>query len=766
MKPALLFMILSVLSVASMAHGQVLQAPIAGRPIPLGDSGVACAAATGGWSTEPGSRTVRPPVDPQSVGTSVDLKVAATLAKCPTSTVTITLVATARWPAFDIGSVAFSPDEGRLDAAGRGLLGVTIRMRDGDPGDAGDTCRVVTPTDRQEQCSWAIGHGASADPAALAFSWSPAGARNDPNAITFDASGRRAHAEVFALAPARVIISRLFPQGGTVDLATGQGEVSLVHPEAVAAAECSPLPCELANKQLTVRGATNLVSALDVRVRLRQRVFLQYNESLETTTSARLSVLHCPMSIVSGAPVRDNDDSKIVVKVEGRCARDLSTLRFFRDQTQLKVLRTVNDQDASYVLLRLGDIDDDVVRISAFRGDRDAIALAVAQAATRSAPQVRATLELPGYPNLGFIPNNRWAFVHASSAGEHMRFAILPIDGIYSVSYDSQGRASVRANPNAAGLSELRFGLRTEGLPAGLDDVDLAVVRDPLQRGTAEANIPAPIDVEPSVRPPLIEVLCGGGAMPLYRLEPGVTAHLPFETRDTCRVVFHRERLSTEYGTQKLNFEIDVLRADGSPRGDAHVSEVISFRAGSEPRFAFIRGIHDPFDRLQVRVSHVADENHYIGASEVRTGAPAAQWSAILGTGRLRLYGTTAIPTGLYRFGDKEHSGVMSLNFGVLSRLTWLDAEGKEGFLGAEAGLLVGGLANSVSSTGQSLTQVGAVIGLGVSVPIANRSNVAQASINVHAWFETDLSRNLDDKSRYAFVFGPSITIGNVGANL
>jgi hypothetical protein len=193
---------------------------------------------------------------------------------------------------------------------------------------------------------------------------------------------------------------------------------------------------------------------------------------------------------------------------------------------------------------------------------------------------------------------------------------------------------------------------------------------------------------------------------------------------------------------------------------------VISFRAGTEPRFAFIRGIRDPFDRLIVRVSHVADENHYIGASEVRTGAPAAQWSAILGTGRLRLYGTTAIPTGLYRFGSRSSSGVLSLNFGVLSRLTWLDKEGKEGFLGAEAGLLVAGLANSRSETGQSLTQVGAVLGLGVSVPIANRNAITQASINVHAWFETDLSRNLNDSSRYAFVFGPSITIGNVGANL
>ncbi len=764
MKLALLVLLLSILSVTTTLHAQVLQAPIGGRPIALAEFGLACGSLTGGWTTEIGARFVRPPIDPQSVGTAVVLRVAPTQTACATTEQTVTLVATGRWPSFEPTSVRFFPDEGRLDADGRNLLGVAMRLRASK--EPSEVCLVTRPNDRLEQCTWTIGHNAKADPSSVSFEWLPAGARAEADAITFDASGRRALPDVFVLAPSRVTISRLIPQDATVDLATGQGEVPLLHPEAIGSVECSPLPCEFINDKVTVRGISNLVHALDIRLRLRPHVFLKKADALETVTSARLTVLHCPMSIVSGSPVRDNKDAKVVVKLSGRCARDINSVRFLREQTPLKVLRTVAEEDATYVLLRLGDLDDDSITITAFRGERDAIALAVTHSNTQSPPSVRATIELPGYPNLGFIPNNRAAFVHASAAGDEQHFAILPIEGIYDVMYDTQGRASIRANPNAAGLTELRFGLRRQGLPRGLDNADLAVVRDPLQRRMSEANIPAPIDVEPSVRPPLIEVLCGGGSTPVERLIPGVTAHLPYELRDTCRVVFHRERLSAEYGTQKLNFEVDVLRPDGGARGDAHVSEVMSFRAGSEPRFAFIRGIQNPFDRLIVRVSHVADESHYIGASEIRTGSPAAQWSAILGTGRLRLYGTTAIPTGLYRFGDSQHSGLMSLNFGVLSRLTWLDKEGKEGFLGAEAGILVAGLANSRSETGQSLTQVGAVIGIGVSVPIANRSAVTQASINVHAWLETDLSRNVDGSQRFAFVFGPSITIGNVGANL
>jgi hypothetical protein len=127
-------------------------------------------------------------------------------------------------------------------------------------------------------------------------------------------------------------------------------------------------------------------------------------------------------------------------------------------------------------------------------------------------------------------------------------------------------------------------------------------------------------------------------------------------------------------------------------------------------------------------LSPAADEAHYV--------------NALLGTGHARL-------------------------FGVLSRLTWLDSDGHEGFLGLEAGIMAIGLANDTGDTGKSLTQVGAVCGLGVSVPIANRASPTQASINLHGWFEESISSSGTDTGRRdAFIFGPSISIGNVGANL
>ena len=145
-------------------------------------------------------------------------------------------------------------------------------------------------------------------------------------------------------------------------------------------------------------------------------------------------------------------------------------------------------------------------------------------------------------------------------------------------------------------------------------------------------------------------------------------------------------------------------------------------------------------------------------------GTPEVKRSIIFGTGHVRLYATSTIPTGLYRFGDKDHSGPLSLNLGIVSRLTWLDSEGHEGFLGLEGGLVAFGLTNDKSTTGESLTHVGIVTGLGIGVPVANRSSAAEASINLHGWLEHD--RLHDSGSGLAFVFGPSISIGNVGANL
>jgi len=391
----------------------------------------------------------------------------------------------------------------------------------------------------------------------------------------------------------------------------------------------------------------------------------------------------------------------------------------------------------------------------------------VARVETMAPPRSSASLEIPGHKNIGFIPTNRPAIVHLPPLGPHGHLVPLPVPGVYTVQR-SPTEYSVTGDVDASGQIALRFGYRVDSLPGELAEMDLGVITSPLLRPVREANLPAPIGGSALGPRPIVEFVCGTPDNPAERITPGVTAHLPFESRDNCRLIFHRNRLPLSYGTQKLNLEIDVVDSDGGSRAEGHVAESIVMRPGAEPIYAWINGVKAPFDRILVRLSHAADEAHYVGALDIQTGAPEVKWTAIMGTGRVRLYATTAIPTGLYRFGDDSHSGVLSLSFGVVSRLTWLSKDGHEGFLGLEAGIMAIGLTNDKSTTGESLTQIGAVGGLGLSVPIANRSTPTQAAINLHAWYEVDISHKAGDSqaSRTAIIFGPSISIGNIGTNL
>ena len=75
------------------------------------------------------------------------------------------------------------------------------------------------------------------------------------------------------------------------------------------------------------------------------------------------------------------------------------------------------------------------------------------------------------------------------------------------------------------------------------------------------------------------------------------------------------------------------------------------------------------------------------------------------------------------------------------------------------------GLTGDVSATTmESLTQVGGVVGTGLAIPIANAGATTQASINLHLWLEQRFTGSGPEAgSSQALIFGPSISIGNVG---
>lgn len=659
-------------------------------------------------------------------------------------------------PELDAASVILFPDQGRLEVRGLHLKGMRVAWKvDARTGD--DLCLDPRPVlgTKDEQCAFAVPHDLPSD---VPLTWS----------LPSTLSGAPAAGTPQSLRPARIVVDRVLSTGSVVDLTSGVGRIPLAHPETVASVDCTQARCELSEASVLVRAVPGTAASLTLRLRMAPHVFVAKGDAVESVVSRVVSVLHCQTTIVSGAPLRHAEGTRIVVRMDERCGREARDLRWTVNGDIARVERVERVPDATFVQLGVTEIEETQVTLMASRPEPDGSVLAVASLSSRAAPQPRATLEIPGFGRISFIPTNREAVLHTASVGDGARLVPLAVEGAYRVVADGRG-VRVRADESAGGFVALRFGYRVDTLPAGFEATDLAILTEPLQRPIREASVPAPLGASTSSTTPLIELVCADGEGRPRRIAPGLQASIPFSQRESCRLMIHRERLKVEEGTQDITVDVSVTKVDDSPRADAHVSERMVLRPGATPRIFWIHGVRAQFDRLTVRVSHVVDEAHDIGGAEVNVNLPSAQWLVVVGQGHLRFYATAAIPTGLFRI--TAPSDVLTLNFGALSRLTWLDHEGHEGLLGLEFGAMGIGLA---ATPGFPRT-LAVLAGIGVSIPIGNRGETSQASVNLHAWAAYELRSELplDAKnptgpvaSHWSFLFGPSITIGNVGTNL
>jgi hypothetical protein len=658
-------------------------------------------------------------------------------------------------PEVDPLSVVLYPDQGRIELRATRLLGTRLRWQ--TSGGSGESaCVDPRPAGRLEQCAFAVARDLPADASLYLLA---------PLAPGAPPSGGAAMG--LLLRPARVVLDKLLPAANVVDLTSGIGRIPLSHPEAVAAVDCAPAHCELAESAIFVRSVVGTAATLTLRLRLGPRYLLAKGDLTEATIARAVSVLHCPAAVVSGSPLRRADATRMIVRIDARCGHDAQDMRWTVNGKAVEVERVEKVQDALYAQLAVGDVEDTQVTVIATRPEPDEAVIAVARAATIPAPEAHATLELPGFGRINFLPTNRDAVLHMAPAGDHARLVPLPVEGAYRVTSDGH-TTRVRGDESAGGFVALRFGYRIDGLPAPFAATDLAVITEALQRPIREASVPAPFGPSTLGGTPLVELNCVNRAGEVERIRPGSVTSIPYAQRDSCRLIIHRERLSIEDGTQDITVDVSVTKLDDSPRPDAHVSERMALRPGHDPRVFWIHGVKAQFDRVSVRVSHVIDEAHDVGGTDLHVNVPAAQWAVIVGEGHFRFYATATIPTGLFRI--TAPSDVLLLNFGALSRLTWLDKEGHEGLLGLEAGAIGIGLA---ATPGFPRT-LAALLGIGVSVPIGNRGEPTQASVGLHAWLayelRSDVHVNSDGTgplaSHFAFYFGPSITIGNVGTNL
>jgi len=327
----------------------------------------------------------------------------------------------------------------------------------------------------------------------------------------------------------------------------------------------------------------------------------------------------------------------------------------------------------------------------------------------------------------------------------------------------------VRGDHNSAGFVNLRYAYRRDDLPQGFADVNLAVLSETVQRPLREASVPISFEATAKRKEPIAEFLCADAKGNVHALDPGKPACIPYSARETCRVVIHQERVSPEDGQQQIVLEIEVTKASGGKRSDASVNEHMVLRPGGDSRTFFLKGITEQFDQITVRLSHVVDENRYVLDTHGKQEPPSEQWSATIEGGHIRLYVSLNVPAGLYRINEPAAS--MTLNFGVLGRLTWLDRHGKEGLLGLETGVLGASLIPEGSGDNAAFpATLVTLLGAGLRVEIGQG-----AAVGVHLWgayeFRSAYAYTQNgtmhaDATPWSLLFGPSISIGNVGTNL
>lgn len=343
---------------------------------------------------------------------------------------------------------------------------------------------------------------------------------------------------------------------------------------------------------------------------------------------------------------------------------------------------------------------------------------------------------VPGIGPVGFIPSNRDGEVALGFSDPvwFERFQVVDRPGFYKVRQEGQ-KVFIRGEPGVLGHVPLRLAYRPsrDDRSGSLALYDTSVVYP-----VRTVNLPLPLAADPDQR--FYDVKCGppGGEK---ALAPGLT-RIAYKYRDTCRIIFYLSRVPAEAGIQRLkvtagSYErlILVEHADG----------LLTLSIGASER--------REYEIFTVSVAHDMTGDHYALGKEQRLGEEA-RYRILLSDDYFRISATTSLPTGLFRFGKSGSGETVPLSAGALIRFAYVQQEGRDFPVTLEAGMFGTNLSGSA--------HLSVVTGLGLTIPVLNPDTPAQASFNIHAWFEYSPTRARAGLGSIAFLFGPSFTIGRI----
>ncbi len=360
---------------------------------------------------------------------------------------------------------------------------------------------------------------------------------------------------------------------------------------------------------------------------------------------------------------------------------------------------------------------------------------------------VQVSLKVDGVGVVSVIPSNRDAALGLRYGSgiwlDDIEVADRP--GFYSARRRDYGW-QIRGEEGVSGNVPLRLVYKPEaaaaffeGATQSPESMELVSFETDVVLPVQRVNIPQRLIA--GGKASFFHVTCGTGA-DTRKLAPGKLERISFSVRDSCRIVFERDRIPMQAGTQRLR-----VQAGG-------FNEIILLEPGTGPlTVAVPAGDRVEYDTLSVLIAHDLLSGHYALGSSQKLGEEV-RYRVLLSDSWVRISVTTALPTGLFRFGPTDINGSVPLSAGALARVSIVQRSGRDFPVGLEMGPFGTDLSGSA---GFSM-----VAGVGLSVPVLNRNTALQASFNIHAWLEYSPTRDVAGDTPLAFLFGPSFTVGQV----
>lgn len=564
------------------------------------------------------------------------------------------------------------------------------------------------------------------------------------------------------LTPERVVFNAPLVAEQALDTASPRHEIEVRFPEALDQVACDVAECRKTATGVRLFQVDPSAGRVRLNYTLRPRFFLQRDRKLLRADSVVLRLERCAIQAPLDVPLLAGvQNHRLFIKIPADC---LSTSEPVEDRLALRTRPVVRaflraEHPSGDPAVRLLEVQLERVPVGV---EQLSLTLLERSGGTRrlgavSLPVVsafepgRIRLEVPTVGPVDFIPNNRPA--RLTLAFEEARFySDLTVEdrpGWYRSSRDADAW-TLQGEPGSGGTVPLRLAYRPRALNAFLGRAaeepppELALFDTQARFEVRTLNLVLPLVPERSQTGPIVEVECGPPGHSRLMV-PGSLNRIPFPQRDSCRLVFHLSRIPPDAGLQRLRVQAGEF------------NQVITLAPGAGELVATVPpGERNEYDQLTVSVSHDLLSGHYTLLPRQSLGQDL-RYRILLSDRSFRISATTALPTGLFRFSEKEITGAVPVSAGALGRVLYIQASGREFPLGLEMGLFATNLSNTPDFS--------IVIGIGLNLPVLNQNTALQASFNLHAWAEYAPTRLSRDLTPFAFLFGPSFSVGMLSTN-